>query len=307
MSVKNAAFRGAPTVLASLHGAQVYQSTYVSGMSLRRHGHDKAHLCFVLSGAYGEEVDGGEYERTPGTLIWYPAGAFHAERHYVTGHHLLVEIEPHWDELHRFRRPPGRVLAWHSPAQAASPEGRSLNALSRRLHAAAIAPGYSQVLVVESALLQLYAAILGMSGMRRTRRIGRTMHAGAASQVHAWPDVIREILHQQFRQKLFLSDLAVAAGVHPAHLTRGFREQFGCSIGNYVRRLRVLFAVERITESDESLPQIAASAGFADQCHLTRALREHLGQTPASLRRSRTLISPAYRRITDPRGRPESA
>jgi len=37
--------------------------------------------------------------------------------------------------------------------------------------------------------------------------------------------------------------------------------------------------------SDEPIARIARDTGFADQAHLTRAMRDLLGVTPAALRR----------------------
>jgi AraC-like DNA-binding protein len=40
------------------------------------------------------------------------------------------------------------------------------------------------------------------------------------------------------------------------------------------------------TGDQSSLAGVAASLGFADQAHLTRTVRDHVGQTPAALRRA---------------------
>jgi transcriptional regulator GlxA family with amidase domain len=67
---------------------------------------------------------------------------------------------------------------------------------------------------------------------------------------------------------------------------RAFRRRFGCSIGAYVRRLRLARAVQDVIESDKPPAAVALDAGFADQCHLTRMMKSHLGTTPAVLRHS---------------------
>jgi AraC-like DNA-binding protein len=43
--------------------------------------------------------------------------------------------------------------------------------------------------------------------------------------------------------------------------------------------------MERLEQGEQSLARLAADLGFADQAHLTRTVREHLGHPPAALRR----------------------
>jgi len=59
----------------------------------------------------------------------------------------------------------------------------------------------------------------------------------------------------------YLEDVAKIAGVHEVHLSREFRKTFGCTIGEYVRRLRVEFAAQQISLIDTPLGEIALAAG----------------------------------------------
>jgi AraC family transcriptional regulator len=58
----------------------------------------------------------------------------------------------------------------------------------------------------------------------------------------------------------------------------------------YIRRLRLEWAAERLRKREESLAQIASAAGFADQSHFTTWFKRQFGTTPAAFRAaSRTL------------------
>ncbi len=46
------------------------------------------------------------------------------------------------------------------------------------------------------------------------------------------------------------------------HLARTFRRCHGCTVGDYVRRLRMEFACQRLADSEAFLAQIALEAGF---------------------------------------------
>ena len=81
-----------------------------------------------------------------------------------------------------------------------------------------------------------------------------------------------------------LDDLADAAGLSRYHFARRFRRETGETPWEFVRRARVERAV-RLLEDGHPPAEVAHEAGFADQSHLTRTLRERDGRTPAEVRR----------------------
>jgi AraC family transcriptional regulator len=92
-------------------------------------------------------------------------------------------------------------------------------------------------------------------------------------------------LHANFAESIALETLAEIADVHPVHLARVFRQKYNCTIGEYVRRLRVEFARQRISNSNDSFAEIALTAGFTDHSHFARIFKNHLGVTPKEYRR----------------------
>jgi AraC family transcriptional regulator len=127
-------------------------------------------------------------------------------------------------------------------------------------------------LAIEGLALEMCAALSRQSGTSATRRPARWLH-------HA-----RELLRARFRENLSLADVADSVEVHPTHLARTFRQQFGCTIGMYVRRLRIQAACDYLSTSDLSLVEIAMSVGFADQSHLARTFKRMMGVSPSGYR-----------------------
>ena len=78
--------------------------------------------------------------------------------------------------------------------------------------------------------------------------------------------------------------LAAAVGVHPSHLMRAFRQHHGCTVGEYVRRLRLEYACHLLSTTATSLTQTALDAGFAGQSHFNRAFKAFTGMTPSEFR-----------------------
>lgn len=82
-----------------------------------------------------------------------------------------------------------------------------------------------------------------------------------------------------------LRSLAGSLKVSPYRLSRLFSLHMGLSLTRYRNRVRVGQAMNRLAEGETGLADLAAHLGFADQAHLTRTVREHLGHTPTTLRR----------------------
>jgi AraC family transcriptional regulator len=99
-----------------------------------------------------------------------------------------------------------------------------------------------------------------------------------------WLRRIREKLHVEYCQRITMDDLAREAGVHPVHLSRMFRRFTGKGIGEYVHRLRIREACERMLDPETSLADISCETGFADQSHFTRTFHAIAGTSPGAFR-----------------------
>lgn len=95
----------------------------------------------------------------------------------------------------------------------------------------------------------------------------------------------REAILADVPQAAALCDLAKLLGVSPFRLSRVFSRQTGVSLTRYRNRVRVGRAMDRLADGETALADLAHDLGFADQAHLTRTVREHVGHTPAALRR----------------------
>jgi len=84
-------------------------------------------------------------------------------------------------------------------------------------------------------------------------------------------------------EKLNLSDLAKIVNIHPIHLSRDFKKYFHCTLGAYLRKLKVENSLKILNES-ESLSEVALECGFSDQSHFIRCFKENIGITPLKYR-----------------------
>jgi AraC-like DNA-binding protein len=194
-----------------------------------------------------------------------PRGEPHADRFSEAGGRVFgIELGAGWpDRLGSG----GRALERPAVLEGAC------TALARRLHREFRLDDPAVPLIVEGLVLE----ILGEA----CRGAAPAGEAG----VPFWLRQARDILHESYLQPLGLSALADEVGVHPLHLARVFRRKFGCSVGEYVRRLRVEHACRQLACQELPLVEIALAAGFSDQSQFCRIFKKHVGITPSQFRR----------------------
>lgn len=95
----------------------------------------------------------------------------------------------------------------------------------------------------------------------------------------------REAILADVPQAATLCGLAGLLGISPFRLSRVFSRETGVSLTRYRNRVRVGRAMDRLTDGETALADLACELGFADQAHLTRTVRDHVGHTPGAVRR----------------------
>jgi AraC family transcriptional regulator len=96
-------------------------------------------------------------------------------------------------------------------------------------------------------------------------------------RIPAWLLRVREMLREE---RPTLRDLARAVERHPVQVSRQFRRHFGCTISEYVRRVRVGRAQSLLNRGGLSVAEIALACGFYDQSHFTTTFARLVGMSP---------------------------
>lgn len=101
-----------------------------------------------------------------------------------------------------------------------------------------------------------------------------------------WVKHLNELLHDApDSYQLQLSEIARIVNIHPVHLSRTFPIYFGCSFSKYIRLIKLQKATQLLADKRQSLAQIAADCGFADQSHFIRHFKTIRQMTPLTYRR----------------------
>jgi len=231
------------------------RAAYAAGLRQPPHAHDRANVTVVLAGSLVETACGAERAARRGSVVYKPAGERHADVFGPAGAETLQIVLAPGRDVPRYD--------WR--------DGGLAGAVGLALEAALAIGDDAGRLDAEG----LVEALLGRGAERDP--------AGPAPR---WLEAVVEHLHAHRDRALHAADLEHVAPVHPVHLARVFRRHRGCSIGEYLRRLRLDRAAESLAEGEAaSLARIAMEAGFADQAHFTRAFRAHAGVPPGRFRR----------------------
>jgi AraC-like DNA-binding protein len=92
-----------------------------------------------------------------------------------------------------------------------------------------------------------------------------------------------EFIRQHCTSALHLEDIASAVQLSPSYLIRAFKACHGLTPHGYLIDCRLKLARDYLRQG-ESIAQVAARVGFADQAHLQRLFKRALATTPGQYR-----------------------
>jgi AraC family transcriptional regulator len=237
-------------------------TAYPPRLRLTPHAHTAAFLLFVRHGGFIEH-HGQRSERCERfTCIYRPAYEEHANEFDDKGAMLIaVDLSPVW--LARLAEAgfAGERFQFRSPL---------VDQFGDRLDAELAAPDSMSEMIIES----LVTDVIVFASRFVTKRSGGSVCADRA----------RRLIEQELASPLSLSGIAAEVGVHPVHLARQFRASQGCTVGEYIRLVRVGFVRRELAMTDKPITDIAFSAGFCDHSQLTKTFKRITGQTPTDFR-----------------------
>ena len=251
-------------------GAIFTDLRHSSARKLPEHAHELSFFALLLGGDYRERYGREHKQFGPFTLAYRPAGVPHQDEIGPRGVRFFeIEIRPSWRR--RIQECSGSLDTAHDECA-----GGGMLWLAVKLFRETHAPEEDGDLLIEGLLAELVGAVAHMP-------------REATKDAPQWLGRVVDMLEAEYCERLTLEDLAQEAGVHPVHLSRVFRRCAGEGIGEYVHRLRIRAACEKMLSSRMSLAEISLATGFADQSHFTRSFRRITGMSPGALRQ---LVAP---------------
>ena len=121
--------------------------------------------------------------------------------------------------------------------------------------------------------------IAGLCGLIR-RLEGTHAEIESYSQLREVTDHLDKV----YQTKVSVEELASMAGMSVRQLERRFKEAFKTTPMQYVMKLRILKACQRLSSSQDSITEIALEVGFYDHSSFTKKFVQMIGNTPREYR-----------------------
>ena len=93
-----------------------------------------------------------------------------------------------------------------------------------------------------------------------------------------------DYLSNHFVERITLEDAAKLAKMSLPQFTRLFKSVAGMTFVAYLTHLRLAHSLRLLQETDGTIAEIAASAGFADQSYFDKRFKKSFGQSPRDFR-----------------------
>lgn len=256
-------FHGNTLQRREVAGFSVREIFHPSGDFIPRHSHEHAHVGFILHGGFTESFDRRALECRPLSVSYISPGLAHTDDFRKGVHCLVFEISP--ERLGRVQQ----LLTLPEPIFVC---GGPAAWLAMRLYREAGRSDEASSLAMEGLALEILA------------ELSREQASPAHAKPPRWLQEAQEFLHARFEKTVTHDELGRLVDIHPVHLATVFRKHFGCTVGEYLRRLRIEFASRQLENSDDPLGAIAFAAGFSDQSHFSKVFKRQTGMTPGQFR-----------------------
>lgn len=232
-------------------------------------------LILCLQGRGWARTDGRTMQLAAGDALWLPAEkphAYGADKKMpwtIVWAHFRGDEVPFWQEQ----------LGWanHSSMSSTRFDADRVKALGLDQVYARLESGYSHqhLLSASTALRATFCKMLDLA-------IGSGSIRTAAERTAA----VRETIIAAPQRRIWLSELAIAAGLSVPQFSLLFRRQTGFAPIDFLIRQRVRLACRLLDTTQKAISEIAEEAGFNDPYYFSRSFHRIMGLSPRAYRKA---------------------
>ena len=92
---------------------------------------------------------------------------------------------------------------------------------------------------------------------------------------------IAEITEREFSNPdLSISDIATKLNYHPKYLSHLFKEKMGMGYSEYLRNVRLKYAIVLLDHGIDSVKNVALLSGFSDPLYFSKVFKDSVGVSP---------------------------
>lgn len=232
-----------------------YRGATLSNHAL--HAHVNPHITLLLQGGTVEKRAGGDFERLGGQTVFFYGGEPHQNSKTLHGSkNINLEFEAEFLNENDIE------------------ESDIEKAVKNTIHAKFLLLKAYKELITRDNFSTDTITMLTLDLLTQAPTSEKRFNPPA------WVHCIKEFLNDHWNRQVTLQELSVVTGIHPTTISKYFPKYFKCTLGEYMRRLKVDQSLSLIKKSHSSLAEVAYSCGFADQSHFTRTFKHFTGFLP---------------------------
>ena len=137
---------------------------------------------------------------------------------------------------------------------------------------------YLEAKILEFLALQLNQLYLTESGSRP----GSQINSSSRERDRIFDAIL--YLNEHYIETATIQTLARRVGINTTKLKAGFKREFGCTIFEYVHRLRMKKTLILLCDTRMSISEVAQAAGYKSLSAFSAAFRKTIGVTPSQVR-----------------------
>jgi AraC family transcriptional regulator len=243
------------------NGAIISTAHYsVEECSHGMHYHENPHICFLLQGGDIESRNHRSYERKAGDIYFYYAGETHASifRKDISKN-TNIELGKAFLGKYEFSE---------SQIERAVKDNLDAKFLILKIQQEVLINDSCSRVNIQTLLLNLFNYSKDSSNKPTPK----------------WVRLLGDLLKDKWNEQITLHELSMATETHPATISKHFRKYFSCTLGEYLRKLKIEKSIPLIKNSTMSLTEIAHHCGFTDHSHFTKNFKQLTGFLPKEYR-----------------------
>ncbi|XQQ07614.1 MAG: helix-turn-helix domain-containing protein [Leptolyngbya sp. IPPAS B-1204] len=136
--------------------------------------------------------------------------------------------------------------------------------------------GMPKRLFLESRALELLSFMVGWEQSLQGQRAVQKLPVGTRERVH----YARELLLQNLHEPLTLEQLAQRSQLSESALKRGFKQEFGRTVFDYLLDYRLEQARELLERGTMQVAEVMTAVGLKNRSYFAAAFRQKFGQNP---------------------------
>ncbi len=249
------------------------------------HSHDFIEIIYIISGDGMQVIDGAEYPVSRGDVLFINYGSTHSFRTEEILEYVNISFSPE-TVGERLITPENAFallsLTAFNEMRGANDGGKLSFYGNERDKIENIIYSMLEENCAKSdyygAVMQSYMNILIVKMLRK-------VNLGADDKYDGIWKELSNYIDDNLDSRLTLDALAKKCFYNPSYFSRAFKEKFGVSFKEYVTRRRIDYAAELLEQTELSVDDVWATAGFTDRSSFYQLFSKYTDSTPSDYRK----------------------